>query len=139
MEFIQSGLLLSSRLYAPKVRKNFAFIMLTAARKDVEMAFGILQSQFAIVCRPARFWDQENLWYIMTTCVILHNMIIEHECGQNLDYTTFDLMGHRVRPVKNANRIEQFLQVYHDSRDADTHNDLQKDLMKEWWKWHGHQ
>ena len=35
-----------------------------AARKDVERTFGILQAQFAIVRGPARFWDQEILWYI---------------------------------------------------------------------------
>lgn len=110
-----------------------------AARKDVERAFGILQSQFAIVRGPARFWDQENLWYIMTACVILHNMILENERGQNQDYNVFDLMGHCVRPCKNANRIQRFLQVYHEIRDADTHVDLQKDLMEEWWTWHGKQ
>ena len=47
-----------------------------AARKDVESAFGILQSQFAIVRGSSRFWDQQRLWYIMTTCVIMHNMIM---------------------------------------------------------------
>ena len=56
-----------------------------AARKDVERAFGILQSQFAIVRGPARFWDQKILRYIMNACVIMHNMIIENEQGQNLD------------------------------------------------------
>jgi hypothetical protein len=29
-----------------------------AARKDVKRAFEILQVQYAIVRRPARFWDQ---------------------------------------------------------------------------------
>ena len=41
-----------------------------AARKDVKRAFGILQAQFAIVRGPARFWDQDMLWYVMTACVI---------------------------------------------------------------------
>jgi hypothetical protein len=50
-----------------------------AARKDVERAFGILQAQFAIVRGPARFLDQECLWYITTACVIMHNMIIEDD------------------------------------------------------------
>ena len=30
-------------------------------RKDVERAFGVLQSRFAIVCGPARFWDKDTL------------------------------------------------------------------------------
>jgi hypothetical protein len=54
-----------------------------AARKDVERAFGILQAQFAIVRGPARFWNQNMLWYIMQACVIMHNMIIEDERGKN--------------------------------------------------------
>ena len=49
------------------------------ARKDVERAFGVLQARFAIVRGPARFWDQEDLWYILTACVIMHNMIVEDE------------------------------------------------------------
>ena len=32
-----------------------------AARKDIERAFGVLQSRFAIVRGPARFWDKKNL------------------------------------------------------------------------------
>jgi hypothetical protein len=32
-----------------------------AARKMVERAFGVLQSRFAIVRGPARFWDEETL------------------------------------------------------------------------------
>ena len=64
-----------------------------AAREDVERAFEILQAQFAIVRGPARFWDQEMLWYIMNACVIMHNMIIENERGQDLDYTHYELMG----------------------------------------------
>ena len=46
-------------------------------RKDVERAFGILQSRFAIVKGPARFfWEKNVLHDIMTKCIILHNMII---------------------------------------------------------------
>ncbi|XP_071681875.1 uncharacterized protein [Lolium perenne] len=48
-----------------------------AARKDIERAFSVLQARFAIVRGPARFWDMDTLKDIMTTCVILHNMIIE--------------------------------------------------------------
>lgn len=103
-----------------------------AARKDVERAFGILQSQFTIVRGPSRFWDRKNLWYIMTACVMMHNMIIENEHGQDLDYTFYDLMGIRVMPMRKEDRIRHFMKVYHEIRDADTHNDLQKDLMEEY-------
>uniref|UniRef100_A0A0D3C5V6 DDE Tnp4 domain-containing protein n=1 Tax=Brassica oleracea var. oleracea TaxID=109376 RepID=A0A0D3C5V6_BRAOL len=50
-----------------------------SARKDVERAFGVLQSRFAIVKNPALQWDKEKIGKIMRTCVILHNMIVENE------------------------------------------------------------
>ncbi|XP_024171573.1 uncharacterized protein LOC112177510 [Rosa chinensis] len=48
-------------------------------RKDVERCFGILQSRFSIIRGAARGWEREDLRYIMLTCIILHNMIIEDE------------------------------------------------------------
>ncbi|XP_050233387.1 uncharacterized protein LOC126681875 [Mercurialis annua] len=62
-------------------------------RKDVERAFGVLQSRFAIVRGPARFWHGEILKDIMKACITLHNMIIEDERhAKNLDfkYDAFD-------------------------------------------------
>ena len=50
-----------------------------AVRKDVERAFGVLQSQFAIVRGPARNIDRAELGMIMKACIILHNMIVEDE------------------------------------------------------------
>lgn len=53
--------------------------MQEACRKDVEKAFGVLQARFNIVRVPTRGWSDEVLYYIMKTCIILHNMIIEDE------------------------------------------------------------
>ena len=58
-----------------------------AARIDVKRSFRILQAQFDIMRGPTGFWDQNILWYIMNACVIMHNMIIENERGQDLDYS----------------------------------------------------
>ncbi|KAG8060411.1 hypothetical protein GUJ93_ZPchr0002g23558 [Zizania palustris] len=49
------------------------------ARKDVERAFGVLQSRFAIIRRPARLWKRKSVGRIMLACVILHNMIVDDE------------------------------------------------------------
>uniref|UniRef100_A0A0D3BQH3 No apical meristem-associated C-terminal domain-containing protein n=1 Tax=Brassica oleracea var. oleracea TaxID=109376 RepID=A0A0D3BQH3_BRAOL len=50
-----------------------------STRKDVERAFGVLQSRFAIVKNSALLWDKEKIGRIMRSCVILHNMIVENE------------------------------------------------------------
>jgi hypothetical protein len=64
----------------PLLRKHRVFAAeQESARKDVERAFGILQSRFAIVRRPARFWHIETLEEVMRACIILHNMIVEDE------------------------------------------------------------
>ena len=49
-----------------------------AVRKDVERAFGVLQSRFAIVRGPARNMDRAELG-IVKACIILHNIIVEDE------------------------------------------------------------
>ncbi|XP_026396675.1 uncharacterized protein LOC113291345 [Papaver somniferum] len=56
-----------------------------AVRKDVERAFGVLQSRWRIVKGPARNWKAKDLGKIMKTCIILHNMIIENEEPQGID------------------------------------------------------
>ena len=66
-------------------RKYFASKQ-ESARKDVERAFGVLQSRFAIVRGPIRYWDEETLANIMKACIIMHNMIIEDEGAMNLGF-----------------------------------------------------
>ncbi|CAN6204894.1 unnamed protein product [Urochloa humidicola] len=107
-----------------------------AARKDVERAFGVLQSRFAIVRGPARFWDQKTLWQIMTACVIMHNMIIEDERGQQPDFR-YEYVGKKVRPKKNEDRIKKFLQVHKEIEDQEAHHKLREDLIEHLWQLHG--
>ena len=53
-----------------------------AARKDVERAFIVLQSRWTIVKGPTRFWYKDVIADVMYACIILHNMIVEHEGGR---------------------------------------------------------
>jgi hypothetical protein len=44
-----------------------------ATRKDLERAFGVVQSRWTIVRHPARTWNKVTLWETMSACVIMHN------------------------------------------------------------------
>lgn len=49
-----------------------------SVRKDVERLFGVLMCQFRIIANPCRHWYKEDMEYNVTTCVILHNLVIDH-------------------------------------------------------------
>ncbi|XP_006660673.2 uncharacterized protein LOC102705373 [Oryza brachyantha] len=67
-------------ILVPQTEKHKVFAkQQEGARKDVERAFGVLQSRFTIVRRPARLWKRKSVRRIMLACVILHNMIVEDE------------------------------------------------------------
>jgi hypothetical protein len=110
------------------------------ARKDVECAFGILQSRFCILCRPTHLYEQGDLQNIMLACIILHNMIIEDE--KDIEQVPFDLneegsiyiveeatITHRENPemkdVLNRNTAIHDRQVY---------KQLQSDLIDHIWQ-----
>lgn len=69
----------------PTSEKDILFLTCQEGyRKDVQRCFGILQSRWGIIRGAAHGWDKEDLWYIMLTCMILHNMINEDE---RIDYS----------------------------------------------------
>ncbi len=51
------------------------------------MLFGVLQAKFQVITNPCREWNKEVIGYVLMACVVLHNMIIENEQGQNLKLT----------------------------------------------------
>ena len=63
--------------------KLFAAVQ-EGAHKDVEHAFGVLQSCFAILAHPARFFYTQDMHIIVRVCIILHNMIVEDERDMDL-------------------------------------------------------
>jgi hypothetical protein len=72
----------------------------------------------------------------MTTCVVLHNMIIEDEKDLNLEFF-FDNVGTRVKPTRNSHKIQAFHETYRNIENADTHEKLKKDLIQHHWQRHG--
>uniref|UniRef100_A0A453NS48 DDE Tnp4 domain-containing protein n=1 Tax=Aegilops tauschii subsp. strangulata TaxID=200361 RepID=A0A453NS48_AEGTS len=82
---------------APDTRKHKTFAKRQeGARKDVERAFGVLQSRFAIVRGPAKGWKRKEIGDVMKACVIMHNMIVEEERQTGRQSCTFEAMGERV-------------------------------------------
>jgi hypothetical protein len=121
----------------PQNKKEAEFSkMQEACRKDIERAFGVLQAWFAIVCGPARFWDKRTLWNITACCVILHNMIIEDERDLNMEFF-YDNVGSCVKPTRNPDEIQAFLETYHNIENAETHWQLKNDPLEHHWQSHG--
>ncbi|KAL5811204.1 hypothetical protein ACOSQ4_027772 [Xanthoceras sorbifolium] len=105
-------------------------------RKDVERAFGVLQSRFAIVKGPAHFWNKRVLHDIMTSCIIMHNMIIEDERNVNADIENW-----REAPipevetvVDETTRFQQFLAQYRQIKDKEAHLALRNVLIEHLWE-----
>ncbi|KAL9346423.1 hypothetical protein Peur_061276 [Populus x canadensis] len=120
-------------------RKYFASKQ-ESARKDVERAFGVLQSRFAIVRGPVRYWDEETLANIMKACIIMHNMIIEDEGAMNLGFdherevNSFISVSHGEIP-----ELHDFLQTHNRIRDRATSSQLQEDLVEHLWEQYGNE
>jgi hypothetical protein len=43
----------------------------------------------------------------------MHNMIIENECGKDLDYAFYELMGCLVRVQRRKDRVARIIHSYH--------------------------
>ena len=120
-------------IHEPRGLKKIFFAMKQeSCRKDVERTFGVLQSCFAIVAGPARFWRKEHLHDIMTTCIILHNMIIEDERDLNapivdaMEAPTVDVE----MTVDDNTRFEQFLARHRRIKAKDAHIALRHALIE---------
>ena len=119
----------------PEGKKAWFAQQQEACRKDVERAFGVLQARFAIVRYPALTWSKNQMWEVMTACVIMHNMIIESERKNPVfDTEPYEQMGpladvdHQVPP-----EFATFLSRRQEVRDTSTHQQLQDDLVEHLW------
>ncbi|XP_004301065.1 PREDICTED: uncharacterized protein LOC101308683 [Fragaria vesca subsp. vesca] len=116
--------------------------------KDVERAFGILQARWAIIRGPAHGWSKENLQFIMITCIILHNMIVEDEHDEDAaepfdpnDIPTIPKKTHIYDRIpdqdtsvhRNPNKLNQFMRRYREVRCPVMNKNLQDDLVDHLW------
>ncbi|XP_019157751.1 PREDICTED: uncharacterized protein LOC109154407 [Ipomoea nil] len=121
------------------LKKKLFATMQEACRKDVERAFGVLQSRFAIVKGPARFWDKRVLHDIMTSCIIMHNMIIEDERDEQADIQRW-----REAPAievdlrrDEATLFQEFLARHRQIKDREAHYALRNALIEHLWQLYG--
>jgi len=118
-------------------RKYFASKQ-ECARKDVERAFGVFQSRFAIVRGPVRYWDEETLVNIMKACIIIHNMIIEDEGAMNLGFDHEREVNSFISVSRGElPELHDFLQTHNRIRDRATSSQLQEDLVEYLWEQYG--
>jgi glutathione S-transferase len=133
----------------PQGNKKYFAKAQEACRKDVERAFGVLQSRFAIVRGPARLWDEDTLHDIMMACIIMHNMIIEderEEHGGQYEYhfdndghyvCNYDHMGSRVTVSHSAApELVAWMRNYKNIKDSEIHYQLKSDLIEHLWQNH---
>jgi hypothetical protein len=100
----------------------------------VERAFGVLQSHFAIVQGPTKWWGKENFWFIIQACVILHNMIIEDERDEEDDFNYHQEDTRELTPEDYQNHgplvLEEFLRIHKEIEDRSSHDQLRNDLVE---------
>ncbi|XP_042436865.1 uncharacterized protein LOC122022815 [Zingiber officinale] len=88
-----------------------------SVRKDVKRAFGVLQSRWAIVRGPARYWYRKKLKQIMLACIILHNMIVEDEGGHVTNWYN-DEGDEPAQSIHGSNRgFQDYLRTNSELRD----------------------
>ncbi|CAM6101504.1 unnamed protein product [Calypogeia fissa] len=99
-------------------------------RKDVERAFGVLQSRFHIVKSPARSWSKTTVSDILMACVILHNMIIEDERG---DTCPAYFMVRQPKVNRGALPWKMFLKATGEIHNKAAHYRLCNDIVDHLW------
>ena len=67
-----------------------------SARKDIERAFGVLQSKFQWICRPIHLFHTNDIANRVATCMILHNMCVSDRVMDGDVHATYDPMNHQL-------------------------------------------
>ena len=120
-------------------RRNFLQQSQEACRKDVERAFGVLQGKFSIIAGSTRYWKKEVLHDIMTTCIIMHNMIIEDERDVNAPIRDARPGPQpTVEMVMDENtQFQEFLARNRQIKDKEAHISLRNVLINHIWEHYG--
>ncbi len=108
-------------------------------RKDIKRAFGILQACFHVLTSGCRLWDREAMALVIRTCVILHNLIIDHQKNgadphyiEDAEY--IPQHAFTVVPKSAHQTIEERSAMIDAMKSVDEHTRLRHDLMTEMWE-----
>ncbi|KAI3664965.1 hypothetical protein L6452_43580 [Arctium lappa] len=104
-----------------------------SARKDVERAFGVLQSRWSIIKGPSRMWYKEQLRDIMHTCIILHNMIVEDEGDVLINWVDDETDNSTQAFQGSTHEFQEYLQRNSEMRSNEMHHQLRADLVEYIW------
>ncbi|XP_019166679.1 PREDICTED: uncharacterized protein LOC109162433 [Ipomoea nil] len=124
-------------IHEPRGPKKKLFAMMQeACRKDIERAFGVVQSRFVIVKGPANFWDKCVLHDIMPSCIIMHNMIIEDERDEQAVIQVWkEASTLEVDIARDENIIfKEFLARHSQIKDKEAHYALCNALIEHLWE-----
>jgi hypothetical protein len=127
---------------ATRMQKMFASAQ-EAKRKDIERAFGILQARFHILTNGCRLWDRHAMKEVIMTCVILHNLTIDFEIKNNIEW---EYIAHeryipshpfRILPRDPDQTAIMRAAMIAEMQSSERHTRLQHDLMIDRWeKWY---
>lgn len=121
--------------------KHFSMLQ-EAAQKDIKQAFGVLQLQWAILAMSCWVWDLTEVKWLMTACIILHNMIVEeqHPLDPNLNNVT-TIVTPTVQDNHHDPAIHNTFHTIHQNHinlhQEVIHHQLTKDLKIYNWMQHG--
>jgi len=106
-----------------------------SVRKGVERAFGVLQSQIAIIGGSSRAWHMNTMKHIMYGCIIMHNTIVEDERDTYDDNLDYDYVDNDIPSVEVSNDPHpHFLETYMRRRahiqEKQIYRQLQADLVE---------
>ncbi|PLW52715.1 hypothetical protein PCANC_15994 [Puccinia coronata f. sp. avenae] len=111
-----------------------------AFRKDIERAFGSLQSKWHILTSPICNWYQDNIEQIVLCCIILHNMMVE-ECSADSECnpdstTTAQTSSFSIVPATLSNQFEERRKILNSIQSERDHWELTEALIQyQWANW----
>ncbi|XP_076912388.1 uncharacterized protein LOC143570683 [Bidens hawaiensis] len=99
-----------------------------SARKDIEMAFGVLKKRWAMLANPIRFWTREKITEVVITCIILHNMILEDE-GKTICQNYQGDIPRQESTITNEQRLANINII----KSRELHGNVRHELVKHLW------